>query len=272
MARRMNTNAFDAQVSRLLSAALRDLYVAGVDLPEQAEPLAVEAAITYFLVHFGSPDEYDRLKTSYDEQKAQLRTLSGFTDWGFDTANSTSTSTTFDILSDGLTVTTAGADILAAYLRGDDLRLVVGNAVMLATGYDYTDGVLSVDFRDGTTLYKVVVDGDGVTLRRWAIYATEEDESEENLVYFVILGALSADGERYAVTNSPADILAAYAAGKLIVVRLIEAASTTDWYPFRAVTTDTGLLTVNVWRAAEDGYSQLAVDANNATFYLNPFG
>ena len=31
---------------------------------------------------FGEPDEYDRLKKSYDEQKAQLSTCTGYTDWG----------------------------------------------------------------------------------------------------------------------------------------------------------------------------------------------
>lgn len=82
MARRMTTNAFDAEVTRLLNAALLDLGCAGVVLPETENALATQAAITYFLANFGEPDEYDRLKRSYDEQKAQLRTRTGFTDWG----------------------------------------------------------------------------------------------------------------------------------------------------------------------------------------------
>lgn len=81
MARRMSTNAFDNEVTRLLEAALADLYVAGVDLPTESEPLAVQAAITYFLLHFGEPEDRDDLKKSYDEQKAQLATLTGFTTW-----------------------------------------------------------------------------------------------------------------------------------------------------------------------------------------------
>lgn len=81
MARRMTTTAFDEEVERLLGAALLDLGVAGVEIPEQMDPLVRTAAITYFLMHFGEPDQYDRLKASYDEQKAQLQTATGYTNW-----------------------------------------------------------------------------------------------------------------------------------------------------------------------------------------------
>lgn len=82
MARRMTTYAYDAEVGRLLDAAMLDLGVAGVVVPEQLDALVETAAITYFLMNFGEPDEYDRLKKSYDEQKAQLATCTGYTDWG----------------------------------------------------------------------------------------------------------------------------------------------------------------------------------------------
>lgn len=82
MARRMTTFAYDAEVGRLLDAAMLDLGVAGVVVPEQLDALVETAAITYFLMNFGEPDEYDRLKKSYDEQKAQLATCTGYTDWG----------------------------------------------------------------------------------------------------------------------------------------------------------------------------------------------
>ena len=82
LARRMTTSAFDTEVERLLGAALLDLGVAGVEVPETLDPLVETAAITYFLMHFGEPDQYDRLKASYDEQKAQLQTATGYTDWG----------------------------------------------------------------------------------------------------------------------------------------------------------------------------------------------
>lgn len=82
MARRMTTFAYDAEVERLLDAALLDLGVAGVVVPEGLDALVETAAITYFLMNFGEPDQYDRLKRSYDEQKAQLVTATGYTDWG----------------------------------------------------------------------------------------------------------------------------------------------------------------------------------------------
>lgn len=81
-ARRMATNAFDDEVERLLNAALLDLGVAGVDVPSSLDPLVTTAAITYFLMNFGEPDNYDKLKASYDEQKAQLSMCTGYTTWG----------------------------------------------------------------------------------------------------------------------------------------------------------------------------------------------
>lgn len=81
LAARVTTMAFDEQISDLLDAAMLDLGVAGVIIPEKWDALASQAAITYFLMHFGEPDDYDRLKASYDEQKAQLATCTGYTDW-----------------------------------------------------------------------------------------------------------------------------------------------------------------------------------------------
>ena len=80
MAARITTTAFDAQVGDLLDAAILDMGVAGVQA--ELDPLVTQAAITYFLMHFGQPDDYDRLKRSYDEQKAQLATCTGYTEWG----------------------------------------------------------------------------------------------------------------------------------------------------------------------------------------------
>lgn len=82
LAARIKTTAFDDQVEMLLDAALLDMGVAGVVVPAELDPIVTQAAITYFLMNFGQPDEYDRLKRSYDEQKAQLSTCTGYTDWG----------------------------------------------------------------------------------------------------------------------------------------------------------------------------------------------
>lgn len=80
-ARRITTDAFDDEVSRLLEAAMMDLGVAGVEVPEQLDALVSQAAITYVMANFGEPENYDRLKASYDEQKAQLSMHTGHTAW-----------------------------------------------------------------------------------------------------------------------------------------------------------------------------------------------
>ena len=81
MALRITTTAFDSEITSLLDAALLDLGVAGVIVPAELNALVQQACITYVRANFGQPDDYDRLKRSYDEQKAQLATCTGFTDW-----------------------------------------------------------------------------------------------------------------------------------------------------------------------------------------------
>ena len=81
MAGRITTDYFDVEVERLLNAAMLDLGVAGVVIPSDVDDLVSQAAITYFLMNFGQPDNYDRLKASYDEQKAQLSMKTGYTQW-----------------------------------------------------------------------------------------------------------------------------------------------------------------------------------------------
>lgn len=82
LAARVTTNVYDPQIDQLLDAAMLDMGVAGVEIPETLDALVETAAITYVLMHFGQPEEYDRLKASYDEQKAQLVMCTGYTEWG----------------------------------------------------------------------------------------------------------------------------------------------------------------------------------------------
>ncbi len=77
LALRLTTNAFDNEISSLLDAAYLDMGVAGIE-PETDDALVKTAAITYVRAHFGSPADYDRLKKSYDEQKAQMQTATGY--------------------------------------------------------------------------------------------------------------------------------------------------------------------------------------------------
>lgn len=81
LALRIQTNAFDMELLDLIEAAKVDLGIAGVVVPDQLDAIVRTAIITYVKLHFGEPDEYDRLKRSYDEQKAQLVTATGYTTW-----------------------------------------------------------------------------------------------------------------------------------------------------------------------------------------------
>ena len=86
---RITTNAYDSEIASLLMAGARDLETAGVILPGSVrltvgtndtvtdsstlkDPLAMRAVLTYVRIHFGSPNDYDRLAESYNNQKVQL--------------------------------------------------------------------------------------------------------------------------------------------------------------------------------------------------------
>jgi len=81
LALRISTTAYDTELTYLIEAAKLDLGIAGVVLPEELDALVQRAIITYCKMSFGLPEDYDRLKRSYDEQKAQLSTATGYTDW-----------------------------------------------------------------------------------------------------------------------------------------------------------------------------------------------
>lgn len=78
---RKTGTAFDQEIENLIAAAKLDLAVAGVTNIQDTDPLIRQAIATYCKAHFGEADDYDRLKRSYDEQKAQLATNTGTTDW-----------------------------------------------------------------------------------------------------------------------------------------------------------------------------------------------
>jgi hypothetical protein len=82
LALRISTTAYDTELTYLIEAAKLDLGIAGVVLPDELDALVQKAIITYCKMSFGLPEDYDRLKRSYDEQKAQLSTATGYTDWG----------------------------------------------------------------------------------------------------------------------------------------------------------------------------------------------
>lgn len=87
-------NDYDAELARLAMAAVGDLGIvdvraAGVaftfnqdgsvtDSSTITDQLLIRAIITYVRMHFKSPEDYDKLERSYNEQKAQLITATGY--------------------------------------------------------------------------------------------------------------------------------------------------------------------------------------------------
>lgn len=85
LALRITTTAFDSELTDLIDSAKKDLGIAGVLVPVTTDSaldvIIQKAIITYCKLNFGEPDQYDRLKASYDEQKAQLSMATGYTTW-----------------------------------------------------------------------------------------------------------------------------------------------------------------------------------------------
>ena len=87
LALRITTDVYNSELEDLIEAAKVDLGIAGVVIPvttSSADDVIVsKAIITYCKLNFGVPErhEYDRLKASYDEQKAQLSMATGYTQW-----------------------------------------------------------------------------------------------------------------------------------------------------------------------------------------------
>lgn len=82
LALRITTTAFDSEIADLIAAALADLALAGVTQDSTEDALIARAVVTYCRANFGMPDDYEKMKASYDEQKAQMQMATGYTDWG----------------------------------------------------------------------------------------------------------------------------------------------------------------------------------------------
>lgn len=84
LAMRITTTEFDNEIGSLIWAGQSDLEMAGVVFPADTGAvleIVKIAIITYVKMNFGNPENYDRLKKSYDEQKAQLSMATGYTEW-----------------------------------------------------------------------------------------------------------------------------------------------------------------------------------------------
>lgn len=78
---RIVTDEYDDEITDLIEAALLDMKIAGVTQDDTTDKLVVRAVITYCRANFGSPADYENLKKSYDEQKAQMSSATGYTTW-----------------------------------------------------------------------------------------------------------------------------------------------------------------------------------------------
>ena len=98
LALRITATAYDGELCSLMDAAAHDLTIAGVVLPGTVafvttnqgitdsstltDALCQRAIFTYVRMNFGSPNDYERLKESYNIQKTQLMHATGYTDYG----------------------------------------------------------------------------------------------------------------------------------------------------------------------------------------------
>ena len=98
---RITTEAYDSELCSLMKAAAKDLEIAGViipgivaftttvttagetinDISRLNDELVKRAIFTYVRAHFGSPDDYERLKESYNTQKVQLMHADRYTNY-----------------------------------------------------------------------------------------------------------------------------------------------------------------------------------------------
>lgn len=87
---RVTSTAYNEELTDLIAAAFADLGITDIRdelLTESSVmPLVQRAVITYCKMNFGfatlAEDQYNRLKASYDEQKAQMLMNSTYTNWG----------------------------------------------------------------------------------------------------------------------------------------------------------------------------------------------
>ena len=83
---RLHTDAFNAEIGDLIEAAANDqlrrnaVQQAQLDA-DSADPLIKRAILTYVRAFFGDPENAERYKADYDEQKATLMMTSGYTVW-----------------------------------------------------------------------------------------------------------------------------------------------------------------------------------------------
>lgn len=79
---RIVTDAFNGEITDLIAAAKADLQIAGVTTVSESDPLINRAIILYCRMHFGQPDDFDKIAESYRSLKARIMIATGYTDYG----------------------------------------------------------------------------------------------------------------------------------------------------------------------------------------------
>ena len=85
LALRITDDDFDDELNMWISAAVKDLGFAGITTVDQADDFTKGAIITYVKIHFGQPDDIDKLRQMYENFKEQMSTATGYTTWEIST-------------------------------------------------------------------------------------------------------------------------------------------------------------------------------------------
>ncbi len=83
MALRRSDTHFDSEIGDAIDASLKDMGIAGITNLAETDPLVIKAIKVYVKMDSGDfDDEYDKLKASYDELKAEMGMNHEYTSFG----------------------------------------------------------------------------------------------------------------------------------------------------------------------------------------------
>lgn len=84
LAIRITTDAFDEEIQTLIDAAIAEMQGLGVTASVEGseDPQIVTAVVAYCKWQFGANEDADRWRDIYHIKLAQLKTMTGYTDWG----------------------------------------------------------------------------------------------------------------------------------------------------------------------------------------------
>lgn len=84
LALRITTDAVDEEIQTLIDAAIAEMQGLGVtaSVESSEDPQIVTAVVAYCKWQFGANEDADRWRDIYHTKLAQLKTMTGYTDWG----------------------------------------------------------------------------------------------------------------------------------------------------------------------------------------------